>query len=67
MAKSTLSPTLFTFLKKLKKNNDRTWFNKNKDTYIQEHASVIQFAEEIIAKMNKFDNIETPSGKKICF
>lgn len=29
-------PELFTFLKQLKRNNDRTWFNKNKPRYIED-------------------------------
>jgi len=30
------SPELFTFLRQLKRNNDRDWFNKNKERYIEE-------------------------------
>ncbi len=54
----------FTFLKALAKNNDRDWFMANKKTYEAEHDSVISFADELLALMNKHDNIENESGKK---
>jgi len=59
-----LTPSVFTFLKKIKKNNNRNWFNANKETYIEQHEAVITFSDELIVRMNKYDNIETPSGKK---
>jgi uncharacterized protein (TIGR02453 family) len=36
MAKSTISPRVFKFLKELTANNDRAWFNDNKQRYIDE-------------------------------
>jgi uncharacterized protein (TIGR02453 family) len=62
--KATISPSSIEFLKLIKKNNDRDWFNKNKDRYIKEHETIIAFADALLAEMNKHDNIETPSGKK---
>ena len=62
-----LSPSTFTFLKQVKKNNNRNWFNANKETYIEQHAAVVAFADAVIARMNKYDKIETPSGKKAVF
>jgi uncharacterized protein (TIGR02453 family) len=55
------------FLKKLKKNNDREWFAKNKPTYISQHENTIDFADTLLAKMNEHDTIETLSGKKSLF
>lgn len=52
------------FLKKLSVNNDRDWFNANKDLYIQAKENVEGFLDALIAKMNTHDQIETPSGKK---
>jgi uncharacterized protein (TIGR02453 family) len=52
------------FLKLVKKNNNREWFNKNKSRYQEEHEHIIAFADALLLEMNKHDVIETPSGKK---
>ena len=62
-----LTTSTFTFLKQVKKNNNRNWFNANKSTYVEQHGAVIVFADALIAQMNKYDKIETPSGKKAVF
>ena len=62
-----LSNKTLSFLKDLKKHNDRDWFNKNKNVYVEQHEMVIRFADAVIARMNKHDKIETPSGKKAVF
>lgn len=54
----------FDFLKALKKNNDRDWFNANKDYYLRELQPIERFADELLSELNKHDVIETPSGKK---
>lgn len=54
----------FNFLKKLKKNNNRDWFNANKDIYLKELEHIELFASELLSELNKHDVIETPSGKK---
>src|SRR6218665_2193822 len=60
--KSTLE-----FLDKLKANNDRDWFLANKAIYEKAHKNAADFADELLAQMNKHDNIETESGKKSLF
>jgi uncharacterized protein (TIGR02453 family) len=55
------------FLRELKQNNNRDWFEKNKARYQKSHLEVAAFAEKLIELMNKFDQIETPSGKKSLF
>lgn len=62
--KAVLSKEVFDFLKKLKKNNDRDWFNAHKKEYQSVHENVITLADCVLAGMNKIDNIETPTGKK---
>ncbi|MFT4600529.1 MAG: hypothetical protein ACI857_000703 [Arenicella sp.] len=52
------------FLKKLKKNNERDWFNANKSEYLECHENLISFAEELLSEMNKHDDIANPNGKK---
>ena len=59
-----VSKETFDFLEKLRKNNDRDWFNANKDQYLSVHTDVIAFADGVLEGMNKVDTIETPSGKK---
>jgi uncharacterized protein (TIGR02453 family) len=62
--KTTIPPSALEFLKLVKKNNNRDWFNANKDRYLKEHKSVVAFAEALLFEMKKHDNIETASGKK---
>src|ERR1700704_4948836 len=55
------------FLKKLSKNNNRDWFNKHKDKYIEANDNIIAFAGALLVEMNKHDKIETTSGKESLF
>lgn len=52
------------FLKLLKKNNTRDWFNANKERYLKEISCIEFFANDLLERMNKHDVIETASGKK---
>jgi uncharacterized protein (TIGR02453 family) len=52
------------FLKTLSKNNNRDWFNKHKNKYEEARTNMIDFADALLAEMNKHDNIETETGKK---
>lgn len=68
MAKQvTISASGFDFLNKLKKNNNREWFNEHKTTFQQELSQIEIFAEALLQKLNEHDVIETPSGKKSLF
>lgn len=62
-----LTPEVFSFLCKLKKNNNRKWFAKNKNQFQTINEQIIQFADLLIHEMNKHDKIETASGKKAVF
>jgi uncharacterized protein (TIGR02453 family) len=65
MAKQPQIPASgFAFLRSLKKNNNREWFNAHKDAYQTELAAVEIFAESLLQEMGKHDSIETLSGKK---
>lgn len=61
---STISKSNFDFLNKLKRNNNRDWFNTNKDEYLKQHEDMIAFADDLLLEMNTHDNIETATGKK---
>ena len=59
-----LPKSTFDFISKLEKNNNREWFTENKPTYELEREKIIKFAEQLLAEMNKHDNIENENGKK---
>ncbi len=51
------------FLNKLKKNNNRDWFNAHKAEFQEEQQLVAIFASALLDNLNAHDLIETPSGK----
>lgn len=55
------------YIQKLKKNNNRDWFAIHKDEYELNKEDLIDFADELLVKLNNHDNIETVSGKKSIF
>ena len=64
---STISKENLDFLKKLKNNNNRDWFNAYKDEYLKQYQNTIDFADTLLIEMGKHDKIETKSGKKSLF
>lgn len=64
MSRTKIQPLNLEFLKLVKKNNNRDWFNSHKERYIKEHSDIIGFADALLSEMNKHDVIETTSGKK---
>ena len=54
----------FAFLKLLRQNNNREWFNANKDRFLAEQHSIEIFADALLTLLNTHDQIETLSGKK---
>ncbi|MEN9943141.1 MAG: hypothetical protein RLZZ91_1142, partial [Bacteroidota bacterium] len=55
----SIPASVFSFLEELKENNNREWFHENKERYQDQHGFVVQFADELLAKMKLVDNIET--------
>lgn len=55
------------FLKDLSANNNRDWFNQNKERYLAAHSNIVNFTDALIAEMNMHDHIETTSGRKCLF
>ncbi|MEC7869772.1 MAG: DUF2461 family protein, partial [Bacteroidota bacterium] len=49
---------IFNFLKELKNNNNREWFNSNKVRYLQIRESIKGFSNSIKDELNKFDQID---------
>jgi uncharacterized protein (TIGR02453 family) len=57
--RSTLS-----FLSDLEANNDREWFAANKQRYLVAQENMKQFADALLERMQRHDNIATESGAK---
>ncbi len=55
------------FLMKLSKNNNREWFNKNKNLYVAAHENVLAFVDALLSEMRRHDNIETRNAKDSLF
>ena len=55
------------FLKRLSKNNNREWFNKNKNLYVSAHENVLAFVDALLSEMRKHDTIETRDAKDSLF
>lgn len=64
---SAISKKTFDFLKAIKKNNSRDWFEQNKDQYTASHEDMIDFAEDLMADFSKHDNLVPMTGKKSLF
>jgi uncharacterized protein (TIGR02453 family) len=64
MAATSISKESFKFLNDLKQNNNRDWFAVEKKRYDEQHQLMISFADELLAMMQKHDNIATETGKK---
>lgn len=64
---SIVTTTTFNFLKELKLNNNREWFQENKKKYEASHQEMAALGDELLKRLNQFDEIETISGKKSLF
>ncbi|HEX8548235.1 MAG TPA: DUF2461 domain-containing protein [Cytophagaceae bacterium] len=54
------------FLKKLQKNNNKEWFEKNRDTYEAIKSQLKEFATALIESINQFDPSLGPLESKDC-
>lgn len=48
-------PFILKFLKDLRKNNDRAWFEKNKSRYLEAKERFEGFVSSLLNEMVKFD------------
>lgn len=60
-----VSKASFTFLRALEKNNNRDWFNANKEKYKVHQAELKSLAEEIKIELGKKDEIEKAKVHRI--
>ena len=61
-----LQPATLTFLKGLKKNNNKPWFDANRKKYEASKADFISFVDDIIAAITKFDPAVSSLKAKDC-
>lgn len=50
-----INQSTFNFLSDLAANNNREWFNDNKERYEQAKENVLDFTAELIRELNRFD------------
>lgn len=67
MPTTCFSKSTLDFLKELRENNGRDWFNANKDWYKKEHAQAVEFAEALLARMGQYDQLVPMTGKQSLF
>lgn len=60
----TIPKSSLDFLQQLKTNNNKSWFEANKTTYLNELNHIETFAGALLQELSKTDVLETASGKK---
>lgn len=55
------------FLSELSQNNNRDWFQSQKEKYVESHNEMISFAESLMDAMKSHDQIVDMTGKKSLF
>ena len=53
-----INKNIFDYFNELKINNNRDWFNKNKERFLEHQEEVKDFSSEIQIKLNKQDDID---------
>jgi uncharacterized protein (DUF2461 family) len=48
MSTLKLQPSNLEFLKLIKENNNREWFNANKERYLNEYNDIVAFADALL-------------------
>jgi uncharacterized protein (TIGR02453 family) len=64
IAPARIDKSGFDFLNALRSNNERDWFNANKQAFETEQQKIEAFADALLTELSKSDVIETQSGKK---
>jgi uncharacterized protein (TIGR02453 family) len=64
MSAPSIPASALEFLNLLRENNNREWFNANKNEFNQQQASIEIFADALLSRLHLHDLIETISGKK---
>lgn len=61
-----IEKSTFTFLRNLKKNNNREWFNSNKHLYESAKSNFLAFLDILIMEIQKFDKSVSGINAKDC-
>ncbi|MEP7266841.1 MAG: DUF2461 domain-containing protein [Saprospiraceae bacterium] len=64
MTYTTIHKSTLDFLKSVSKNNNRDWFNNNRQKYVDAHENIIAFTEALLKEIQKHDHLETTSAKE---
>ena len=62
-----IEKSTFKFLKDIRTNNNKPWFEKNKSRYTVMHENMIAFAEDLMTELGKSDKLVPMTGKKSLF
>lgn len=62
----TIQKSTLTFLSDLRKNNNREWFNSNRNRYIEAKVNYESFVQAVIDEISKFDPILKGLEAKTC-
>ncbi len=63
-----ISPSTISFLKALKKNNNKPWFDKNREKYLIAKNNFEEFVNELLQKMVLLDDdLKDLTVKNCCF
>jgi uncharacterized protein (TIGR02453 family) len=63
----TIDPGTFKFLRELNLNNNREWFQKHKERYLDAYTNAIGFTEVLIDEMNQHDKLVPKTAKQSLF
>jgi uncharacterized protein (TIGR02453 family) len=61
-----LHPSILSFLKDLKKNNSRDWFDTNRDRYHEAKSAFELFVSVVMGEIQKFDKEAVNTAPKDC-
>jgi uncharacterized protein (TIGR02453 family) len=64
--KTVIHPETIKFLKQLKKNNNRDWFNANKSVYLSAYENFLNFTQALINGISTFDRSVAGLEPKKC-
>lgn len=51
------------FLTDLEAHNERSWFETHKERYLVAHANMIDFADDLLARMRRYDKLSNTDGR----
>jgi uncharacterized protein (TIGR02453 family) len=55
------------FLLKISRNNNRDWFHKNKQFYVEAKDEFLDFVETLLVRMSEFEDLEGIEAKKCIY